>query len=163
MTIELTESQINGRFKINPKPVASPGKCSVCGSVERAVVDFGLDVEFYGAVVICTECFICAAQILDLVPGEKLRTAQLVQLDHEHQLNEAGRVANEYNAKLSDLLTEFANSLRDINNGTVSESNEGPAESVGSESLPVEQVPDAIVSKRPDSVSRRNSDGFDLF
>lgn len=158
--LELTESQLNGRFKLLPGPATLPGKCSVCGSAKRPVVDFDLYVEFYGAVVICVECFISAAEILDLVPGDKLRLAQLVQQNHEHEIKEAGRIANEYGAKLSDLLAEFAANLHGIYGSYSTEVHEISAVADESNSLPVEQKSEPAVIKRPPVLSGDSSNGF---
>lgn len=50
------ESLVNSRFQVTQRPVVSPGKCASCGSVERPVVDFGLDIDFYGTVYLCVDC-----------------------------------------------------------------------------------------------------------
>lgn len=52
----LTEAQINGRFKFLERPAALPGKCACCGAVDKPVLDFGMDLDFYGAVYLCVEC-----------------------------------------------------------------------------------------------------------
>lgn len=35
----------------------NPGICRICGSNQRACVDFGLTFDFEGAVLICVSCF----------------------------------------------------------------------------------------------------------
>lgn len=56
---------LSGRFKLLDAPYASPGKCAVCGysasgdsepDDRRQYLDFGLDIEYYGAIYICTAC-----------------------------------------------------------------------------------------------------------
>lgn len=44
------------RFQIVDRPVAAPGKCAVCGATDRECVDFGMDIDDYGAVYFCTHC-----------------------------------------------------------------------------------------------------------
>lgn len=66
----------NSRFKVYPSPVASPGKCGVCGAVDRPVVDFNMTIQFYGAVYICVTCMCEAAQAIDMVSADQLRDAQ---------------------------------------------------------------------------------------
>lgn len=168
--LELTESQINGRFRIYDSPQAAPGKCSVCGSVERPVVDFGLDVDGYGAVVFCVECLKSAAQLLDMVPGRDLRVAQLVQRAHEQEIMEAGEITSEYSRRVFDLNAEFTSRLRNVPNLTVVESDEsndrvdsGPAsdksDSVGdSDDISVEGAR-FTSDERPDSVSNGSGSG----
>lgn len=54
----------NGRFKLLDAPFALPGKCAVCGFAasgedqtdRRQYLDFGLDIDYYGVVYICTTC-----------------------------------------------------------------------------------------------------------
>lgn len=66
----------NSRFQVYPSPVASPGKCGVCGAVDRPVVDFNMTIQFYGAVYICITCMTEAAQVINLVPKSDLIEAQ---------------------------------------------------------------------------------------
>lgn len=66
MNVELPESVVNGRFKYLDKPVTLPGKCAVCGAVNKPVIDFGLDLDYYGTVVICVECMHNAMQVVGL-------------------------------------------------------------------------------------------------
>jgi hypothetical protein len=47
---------VNSRFRIMERPEIMPGKCAVCGGVSRPVVDFGLNIQFYGAVMLCVDC-----------------------------------------------------------------------------------------------------------
>src|SRR6476469_10518841 len=108
MNTELTESQINGRFRVLDRPAALPGKCAVCGNVERPVLDFGLDLDFYGAVVICLECVTSAAEIVGLVPRERLDVAQLVQLNHNYEIQKAGQVVHDFYNELAVLYGKFA-------------------------------------------------------
>lgn len=44
------------RVKLLDYPMAFPAKCAICGSGTKKVVDFGLDIEFYGVVYFCEEC-----------------------------------------------------------------------------------------------------------
>jgi hypothetical protein len=50
--------KLQSRFSILERPILSPGVCAVCGTAERQVVDFGLDLEFYGRVYFCRDCTI---------------------------------------------------------------------------------------------------------
>lgn len=65
MSVELPESMINGRFKYLERPAALPGKCAVCGRVDVPVLDFGLDVDYFGAVYICVDDMRAALQVAD--------------------------------------------------------------------------------------------------
>lgn len=44
----------------------TPGTCCKCGSNLRPAIDFGITVEYFGAVLICVEC------IMDIVNVEEL-------------------------------------------------------------------------------------------
>lgn len=66
MSVELPESVVNGRFKYLERPAALPGKCAVCGRVDVPVLDFGLDVDYFGAVYICVDDMRAALQVAEL-------------------------------------------------------------------------------------------------
>ena len=42
--------------------MALPGICSVCGNPNGPCIDFGLSIDYYGAVVICLACLNAAAE-----------------------------------------------------------------------------------------------------
>lgn len=60
------QTTTSSRFKILDAPYATPGKCAVCGYAasgnetepddKRQYIDFGLDIDYYGVVYICTTC-----------------------------------------------------------------------------------------------------------
>lgn len=161
-------------------PVVHPGKCACCGSIERPVVDFGMTIEFYGAVLLCVTCLAEAGQIVGLVPVAELRAAQesLAQSIDEN-LKQAGKVAitNEQHDSLalavrglSDLVFSFddrRNSVDDVSsgdnepdvldalNGTEPESIE---ELLGVSGI-TEQESDASERKGPNGVSSDSGDG----
>jgi hypothetical protein len=115
---ELTLSQINGRFKLMDRPAALPGKCAVCGAVDKPVIDIGLDLEFYGVVYFCVECMRSAAEVLGMVDGALLTRAELVQRHHNHQLEAAKDITDEYVARFAAVSDEFANRLRSLRDST---------------------------------------------
>lgn len=44
-------------FKYIPvERLPMPGTCCICGSNQRGCIDFGITVEYFGAVLICVEC-----------------------------------------------------------------------------------------------------------
>ena len=61
----LSEAQINGRFRYLERPAALPGKCACCGSVDKPVIDFGFDLDFYGVVYLCVSCLGEATSIVE--------------------------------------------------------------------------------------------------
>lgn len=65
----MTHSPVLERFQLLDKPIAAPGKCAVCGSVSKPVIDFNFNLDWYGAVYFCVECMQSAARTLNLVPA----------------------------------------------------------------------------------------------
>jgi hypothetical protein len=44
-------------FKVIPVGLLpNPGTCSICGSNQRDCLDWGITVEYFGAVLVCVEC-----------------------------------------------------------------------------------------------------------
>lgn len=68
----LSPSQINARVKVLARPFPSPGKCAMCGAVDRAVVDLGFDIRGYGTVMFCTVCVTEIGEAVELVPSSKV-------------------------------------------------------------------------------------------
>ena len=86
------DENTTSRFKILERPFRSPGKCSCCGAVDRPVVDFGFNLNRYGAVMLCVTCVSEAAERIGMVrpedhEAEKLQTGQSVEdYLNEHNL-----------------------------------------------------------------------------
>lgn len=104
------------RFQLYPSPVAAPGKCAICGAVNRPVVDFGMTIEFYGAVMFCIECMQSAARAVDMVSRVEVEAAEkslaqsfatqlierdLVAISHEHYIAITTNLSHLSNAVLS--------------------------------------------------------------
>lgn len=84
---------VTSRFRILDTPTIQPGKCAVCGAVDRPVVDFDTTVPLYGAILLCFSCTQEAARGLGMVDRKELDTAQenLAQT-LEEQLKNAGMI-----------------------------------------------------------------------
>jgi hypothetical protein len=84
---------VNSRFRILANPVIHPGKCAVCGAVDRPVVDFDTTVPMYGAILVCFSCVQEAARGVGMVSRVELDIAQenLAQT-LEEQLNHANMI-----------------------------------------------------------------------
>lgn len=170
MTVELPESVVNGRFKVTERPTVFPGKCAVCGTVERAVVDFGMTLDYYGAVLLCVECVTSAYTTVQLVVGDEGSSTPAVP----HFLDEVA--INEYVRSASDSINRLS-ILLDLNGIPLSKGNEEvfsepelPIESIEStidesdevseeSEPPIEQEPLFVIDKRSVSVSASSSDG----
>lgn len=77
--------QTHSRFKVLERPFASPGKCAVCGSTDRPVVDFGFDLDWYGTVYFCVECLTEVATVVNMVPVSALH---IYEGEFEQTLND---------------------------------------------------------------------------
>lgn len=59
------------RLKVLNNPELAPGVCFLNGCVgdgERKFIDFGRNIEWYGAVYICTQCIIEVVEAADYIP-----------------------------------------------------------------------------------------------
>lgn len=58
--------------------VPIPGTCCICGFDRRDFVDWGLNIEYYGAVLICVECINNLGQLeeLDFATRQELNDAR---------------------------------------------------------------------------------------
>lgn len=67
----MSVTPVQGRFALLDKPFANPGKCAVCGSSNKPVVDFNFNLDWYGAVYFCVECLAEVGRVIDLVPRKE--------------------------------------------------------------------------------------------
>lgn len=64
----------NSRFSVLDNPNALPGKCALCGSSGgdgRKFVDFGFQLDVYGAVYFCTFCVTELAEAIKFVSFDR--------------------------------------------------------------------------------------------
>lgn len=163
MSVELPESIINGRFKYLERPAALPGKCAVCGRVDVPVLDFGLDVDYFGAVVICVDDIRAALQVADLY--ETSAPAPVVPplnyLDVE-AINEYVTRANASLGALNSILATVSRpSVVDAESAEELPTLFDAAESESSDVIATE--PSVSSSKRPLSVSTDQRDESNVF
>ena len=166
----------NSRFQVYPSPVASPGKCGVCGAVDRPVVDFNMTIQFYGAVYICVLCFNEAAQSMNLVPKSDLIEAQnsLTQ-SFELTLAQKDLVAIP-RVEFAGLIVGLSTILADVSNSAIGTTllaqvgKEAAAslfdfndESVISDTGTIKQSNDFTISERPVEFSGSSVDGSTEF
>jgi hypothetical protein len=67
---------VTSRFRIMDNPNILPGKCAVCGAVDRPVIDFATTIPRYGAILLCFSCTQEAARGVGMVAKEELDAAQ---------------------------------------------------------------------------------------
>lgn len=79
----IQEENPQSRFRVTAMPILAPGTCVLCkspGGDQRAFIDFGFQLDWYGAVYFCTECITEAATLIGL--GSKVEYSK-----HEADLN----------------------------------------------------------------------------
>lgn len=84
MTAPSVPNNVTSRFSVLERPTLSPGKCAVCGAVDREVVSFGLNIQRYGAIMLCVTCVCEAADRVGMVRPElleenKVQTGQSIE------------------------------------------------------------------------------------
>ena len=165
------------RFQLLPSPVVAPGKCAVCGVAEGPVVDFGMTVEFYGAVLLCVTCMVEASRVVDMVPRTELSAAEeslaqsfatqlierdLVAVSHDHYIAITTNLSHLSNAVLSagtyhaDLVAESFASAEP----TLFDDSEGIESGDAGSS---EQDDNVVSDEGPARVSANSGDGSSRF
>jgi hypothetical protein len=98
------------KYIILDAPAVSPGKCANCGSSKndgRKYIDFGLQVDWYGAVYLCGHCLNDIAKAMGLF--EVLETS-LLNLVAE---NEKLLKVQDRGVELHALVTETSNAVKE--------------------------------------------------
>lgn len=70
----------SSRVQLLDTPVAAPGVCALCGSANKRVVDFGKQLDWYGAVYFCEDCIREIAEAIGFIPVDPL-----TKLNNEHR------------------------------------------------------------------------------
>jgi hypothetical protein len=168
MAVELTEAQINGRFQVLDRPLAAPGKCACCGAVDRPVIDFGFDLDFYGVVYICVEDFKAGAQLLGLVDVSQLVQPPDPIVEIRDRINGYIKGIDDLNRGLDFWLNDRSWSILPlpVEESTELQAVDGPelsddsSDESGDDTTP-EQVSESIVNEGTTSVPSRSSNGPD--
>jgi hypothetical protein len=89
------------RIQVLDVPIMAPGKCTICGSDGgdgRKFIDYGHQLDWYGAVYFCSYCIKECAQAVEFIPVEafdKLHTDfRELQVQHDKILNENKALRN---------------------------------------------------------------------
>ena len=107
MTAPAVDENVTSRFKVLERPNLSPGKCSVCGAVDRPVVTFGLNIWRYGEVVLCVTCVCEAGDRVGMIRPERLEkdTLQSGQSVEEYlSLTDQRVIPNELHDAITNLV-----------------------------------------------------------
>lgn len=167
---DLSPSQVNSRVNLLERPFISPGKCIMCGAVDRPVVDFGANIRNYGAVMFCTTCITELGSAVGLVPEslvintEKAVGVIVSDFLAAHNLM---AVSSEYIINLGDSLNNlsagFVSSMYDF---SVQDTEDVSDDSVGNASSDTEERSDSDSSssgsKQPSSGSTQDSSKYSV-
>lgn len=72
---------------VQANQTALPHHCVVCTRYKGEFIDFGLDLEYFGVVYLCPECFKAIGFLAGLVSADDLEIAQK-KIDHLQLVNE---------------------------------------------------------------------------
>lgn len=74
MSIEEEVIQTVSKFQlIRGYPPAAPSKCVSCGAFSGDFIDFGFDIDYYGAVYFCRSCFTEGCYLFGYHSDEKMK------------------------------------------------------------------------------------------
>lgn len=126
---------LQSRMRVINLPILPPGKCAVCGAVDKKVVDTGTDVEWYGRIYFCEDCGIQIGTVFGMRLGidyAQLRVdLQLYKQHNDEIISALRKLADDTNNVVTSGLTDICNLLR-TEPGTVADSEEtvpGPEQS----------------------------------
>jgi len=104
------------RFQLLERPLASPGNCAVCGTTAHQVVDFGLNIDFYGAFYLCVRCLAEGAAQIDMVPRKEVTELEEKagqSLHSQLMQRELTAVSNEFYESCFNLFSRFPAAVYD--------------------------------------------------
>lgn len=158
------------KYKFYAVPMFKPGKCANCGASKddgRKYVDFGLEVDFFGTLFLCTICIEDIARNAGLFEPLKLELFKITEkLKEKLGLQEQGSNLHDTVVSLFKEFEAYYANLFATGNYTSSdrtssvESNEAATESVLDSSEPVADAPKPRVTKSSSSSGRSNLRGI---
>lgn len=91
------------RFQlIEGTPPALPGKCAVCGTTAGPMIDFGLELDFYGVVYLCVDN--CMVQLANAFEYRSPRQWRMLMNQINDQRDEINKLRDQ-NEQLTSALT----------------------------------------------------------
>ena len=142
-------------FRVVDSYLALPGKCIACGSARTPLLDTGISIDFYGAVVFCIECAKEAARAIGYSEppvAEEVTESPLTQEEiNDHHVSISAAID-----MLSDVRDRFY-SLSNFVEDPESETSESATDNRTSKQDGGQDA-DAIVSERSPSVPISTSD-----
>lgn len=93
------------RIQVVDAPPAAPGHCALCGTTQGPMVDFGMNMEFYGVIYFCIEnCLVELANSFDYHSPRQWKMLMNQIDDQREELN-----------KLRDQNEQLLNTIDHIN------------------------------------------------
>lgn len=92
------------RIQVVDAPPAAPGHCALCGTTEGPMVDFGMNVEFYGVVYFCVDN--CLVQLANSFDYHSPRQWKMVMNQVENQRDEINQLRDQ-NEQLRHAIDSF--------------------------------------------------------
>jgi hypothetical protein len=162
----LTEIRRTSRFKLLDRPMAIPGKCVICGAVDRPVVDINWSIDYYGVVYFCISCLTEVATVIGMVDGKLLEDAELDSTRQFYKYLAKHELRVISNGQYDSWVNAVSNLHVDILNGEHSQYGVLDESSTQTESATdeivsgtVEQESKPIIDEGPISLSASSSDG----
>lgn len=130
------------KYRILAVPMFKPGKCGNCGASKndgRQYIDFGLEVDWYGTVYLCTDCLKDIAVNAGLFKEqEEKMLALMVENERLIALKEQGENLHETVTKTFEEFKEYYASLHSLGDNSPPDSptSVGTEETVNSEPEP---------------------------
>lgn len=95
------------RYSILDAPILEPGTCFTCGSAGnddgRKFLDFGKQIDWFGAVYLCTECIREIAEALGFLPVDKFNELFDINKNLQISLDQA----NASNQRIRDVYADL--------------------------------------------------------
>lgn len=85
-------SQVD-RIQIHAMPPAAPGHCALCGTTQGPVIDFGMNMEFFGVIYFCVEN--CLVNIANAFDYHSPRQWKMLMNQMENQRQEINELRDE--------------------------------------------------------------------
>ena len=101
----------------------NPGTCRYCGSNQRDCVDFGVTMEYEGALLICTQCFlgeVTKVDELQLVSRKEVAEMYDSREKMQFQLTAIALMKEALRSDLVAVLDSHSNSINELVSGFVS-------------------------------------------
>lgn len=161
---------LNSRFKLLDRPVAIPGKCVVCGAVDRPVVDTTWSIDYYGVVYFCVFCLAEVAGVIGMIDSRLLEAAEMNsarQFEEYLRINGLKVIKNEQYISWVSSISQLHADITDYSGDFDVQDDIKPTQSESATdenvSRVIEQEFDFAFDEGPISVSASSSDGDKLF